>query len=87
MPTSKALGSSTSGSAVCLPNIVKLMWLTKTVLLPIQNTAGICKQIKIIIFHQVSPSSVALLKFIYASVQVYNILVLSVCFKLINFVC
>jgi hypothetical protein len=41
---------------------------------------------KQIIFYQVTSRSVTLLKFICASVQVSDILVFTVCFKLINFV-
>jgi hypothetical protein len=47
---------------------------------------GIYKQVAILIIHLVSCRSVTLLKFIYSSIQISNILVLIRCCKLINFV-
>jgi hypothetical protein len=55
-------------------------------LLPVQNDVGIWKQIAILIFYQAISRLVILLKYIYFSVQLYNILVYTVCSKLINFV-
>jgi len=53
----------------------------------IQITAGICKQITLLLFCEVTSTFVLLLKFIYVSVQlVTNIPVLNACLKLINFI-
>jgi hypothetical protein len=60
--------------------------MAKIILPPIQNTVGICKQITILHFYHISSRLVTLLEFIYTPVQISNILILTVCFKLINFV-
>jgi hypothetical protein len=52
----------------------------------IQNAVGICEQISILIHYQVSSTLVTLLKFIYAAIQVANVLVLTAFCKLITFV-
>jgi hypothetical protein len=72
-----------------LPTIINSMYvqqLTK-VILPdtgIQNIAGFCKQLTILTFYQVSSRLITLLKSIYSSVEVSDILVLTLCFKLIT---
>jgi hypothetical protein len=47
---------------------------------------GIRRQITILIIHHITSRLVTLLKFIYSSIQVANVLVLIVCCNLINFV-
>jgi hypothetical protein len=58
---------------------------------PIQNTVGICKQITVLIFYQVSPGLVTLLKYMFASEQVSNsFFILSVSpglVSLLKFIC
>jgi hypothetical protein len=70
---------------VLLPNI-HIQLLRKVVLPPIQNIVEICKQITILIFHYVISRLVAPLKLIYSSIQVSDVLVLTVRCKLVGFV-
>jgi hypothetical protein len=68
-------------------NIVKLMHnqkLTEVIFPPTENTVGICKQITSLFFYQLCPRLVIFVKSIYASLQVSNVSVLNVCFKLIK---
>jgi hypothetical protein len=78
----------TNASALWLFNITGIIHsqqLTK-VLQPIQNVVEICKQITILILHYVTSRLKAPLKFIYSSIQVSEVLGLTVCCKLIKFV-
>jgi len=59
-------------------------YLTEVILPSVQNIVGICKQITIIIFYYVSYRLVTFRKFIYASIHISHIFVLTVRFKLIN---
>jgi hypothetical protein len=71
-----------------LLNMVNPMYIQQLagVILPsIQSLVRICQQITFLMFYQVS-RLVTLLKSIYMSIQVLNIFVLSIYFKLINFV-
>ena len=78
--TSEALGSGTSGPAVCmyvcLPNIINPMsiqWLGEIIPPPSQNTVGVCNQIPFLILYYISSSLVTLLKATDSSIQVPNI--------------
>jgi len=62
-----------------------IQYLVKEILPPIQNTLGICKQITILILDNINSRLVTFPKFIYASVQISNILCFIISFKLINF--
>lgn len=52
--------------------------MVEVILLHIQNSAGICQQITIIILYQIKSILVTLVKFHYASIQV-SIVFLTVC--------
>jgi hypothetical protein len=83
--------SGTDGSAVCTSNLLNItdtmhsQSLRKIVLRPGKNVVGICKQITILILHEVASMLVATIKLIYSSIQVTDVLVLTVRCKLINF--
>jgi len=50
-----------------------------------QNAVAVCNQLNILILYYTSSRLVTLLKVFYVSIQVSGILVLSVNFKIINF--
>jgi hypothetical protein len=52
---------------------------------PIQDILGICYHITILILYNINYGLVPFLKFSYASVQISNIFVLIISFKLVNF--
>jgi hypothetical protein len=52
---------------------------------PSQDTVGVCNQIAFLILYYISSRLVTVFKVIDAPIQVSDILVLTVCFKLINF--
>jgi hypothetical protein len=52
---------------------------------PSQNTVGACNQITFLTLYYMSSRLVTLLKVIDAPIQVFDILVLTVCFKFSNF--
>lgn len=47
-----------------------ICWLKTVIILPIQNTVGICREITILIFHHITSRLVTVVKFIYAPVYV-----------------
>ena len=79
---SKALGSGTSGSAVCIS--ICLTPLTPCTLNS-QNTVGVCNQISLLLLYYINSRLVTFLKFIDAPIQVPNIFYLTVSFKFLNF--
>jgi hypothetical protein len=58
----------------------------EVVIPPVQEVVGICKQISNLILHPITSRLTAPLKLIYSSIQVNNVLVLTVSCNLINFV-
>jgi hypothetical protein len=67
-----------------ISNPVYIQQLTEVILAPIHNSIGIWEHITILIHYKVSCRMVLLLKFIYASIQISNILVCTVYLKLTN---
>jgi len=87
--SSEAIGSGTSGSAVCmsvcLTSLIPCTFnLGEIVPPPSQNTVGVCNQITYVILHYSSSRLVTLLKVIDAPIQVPNIFYLIVSFKFLN---
>jgi hypothetical protein len=88
--TSKALGSGSSGSAVCISVCVTSLTpsvhsLRRIVPPPSQNTVGVCNQTTLIILYYTSSRLVTLLKVIDASIKVPTIVYITVSFQLLNF--
>ena len=52
---------------------------------PSQNIVGVCNQITLLMLYYITSRLVTLVKVTDAPIQVSDILVLTVCFKLINF--
>ena len=78
---SKALGSSTSGSAVCIsPCLTPLTFIRRT-----QNTVGFCNQLTLLIVYYISFRLATHVKVIDTPIQVPNIFDLTVSFKFLNF--
>jgi len=59
--------------------------LAEVILLSIRDIAGICKQVTIFIIYKDISMLVTLPRYIYASMKVSDIIVLTVHFKMINF--
>jgi hypothetical protein len=78
-----------NGSAVCVSVCQTLTPVTFNkwpLIFPcIQNTVGICKHVTFLIPYKVSFMLVTHGKFIYISIKISDILVLTVCLKLVNF--
>jgi len=89
--TSKALGSGTSGSAICIAicltslNPMYIQQLRETALPLSQYIVGVCKQITLLIFYYISSSLATPLKVTGVPIQVSDILDLTVSFKFNNF--
>jgi len=58
--------------------------LNKDIFPPIQDILGICYQITFLILYNINSRFVTFLKFIYASLQISNVIVFIVTFLLIN---
>jgi hypothetical protein len=71
-----------------LPNIINPVYmqqLGEMIPPPSQNTVGVCNQVTLLILYYISSRLVPPLKLIGTPIQVSGILVLTVCFKFINF--
>jgi hypothetical protein len=71
-----------------MPNIINPVYiqqLVEMIPLPSQNTVGVCNQVALLILYYISSRLVPPLKIVDTPIQVSDVLVLTVCLKLIKF--